>query len=116
MDVVKAAQALKRMYKVDEGRPTWPVCHVIDNTTLYIRILHKILSGEDPGHGRNGYFLASPGSVAWDDLYAAMAAAMAKRNVVCDDTVVSANEHILEQMGEALGCQPEFVSVYVGGL
>ncbi|KAK7730350.1 hypothetical protein SLS53_009050 [Cytospora paraplurivora] len=116
VDVVRAAQASKRMYKVDDGRPTWPVCHVIDNTTLYIRILHKILSGEDPGHGRNGYFLASPGSVAWDDLYTAMAAAMAKRNVISDDTVVSANEHILEQMAEALGCPPQFVSVFVGGL
>lgn len=113
--IVKAAQAMKRVYKIDEGRPTWPVCHIIDNTTLYIQILRMILNGEDPGHGKDGYFLASSGSVAWDDLYAAVAAAMAKRNAVGDDSVIPASKQSLEQMGEALGCPPEFVTVQIGG-
>ena len=114
--IVKAARAMKRVYKVDEGQPTWPVCHIIDNTTLYLQIVRKILSGEDPGHGKNGYFLAASGSVAWDDIYMAMAAAMAKHNVIGDDSVVPANQQVLEQMGEALGCPAAFVPVQVGGV
>ncbi|ROW02372.1 hypothetical protein VSDG_02307 [Cytospora chrysosperma] len=113
--IIKAAQAMKRVYKVDEGRPTWPVCHIIDNTNLYIQILRMILKGDDPGHGKNGYFLASSGSIAWYDLYAAVAAAMAERNVVTDDSVIPASKQILEQMGEALGCPPGVVTVQIGG-
>lgn len=116
VNIVKAAKALKRVYKVDEGRPIWPVCHVIDNTSLYTQILRKILSGEEVGHGKDGYFLASPGSVAWDDIYGAMAVALAKCNAVEDDSVVPASKQILEQMGEALGCPQEFVTVIIGGL
>lgn len=74
-----------------------------------------ILEGEDPGHGKDGYFLASSGSVAWDDLYTAVAASMAKRNAVDDNSVVPASTQILEQMGEALGCRPEYVTVQIGG-
>ncbi|KAJ4390968.1 hypothetical protein N0V93_004567 [Gnomoniopsis smithogilvyi] len=113
--IVKAAQAMRRVYKVDEGKPTWPVCHVLDNITLYIELLRKILKGEDPGHGRNGYFLASSGSIAWDDLYTAMAASLANRNIIGDDSVVPATSQILQQMGEALQCPAEFVPVQIGG-
>lgn len=113
--IVKAAQAMKRVYKVDEGQPTWPVCHVLDNTSLYIEILRTILGGKELGHDKSGFFLASSGSVAWDDLYTAMASALAKRNIIGDDSVVPANNSILEQMGEALGCPPQFVPVQIGG-
>lgn len=74
-----------------------------------------ILNGEYIGHGKNGYFLASPGSVSWDAIYAAIASALAERNIVGDDSVVPANPQILEQIGEALGCPPEFVPVQIGG-
>ncbi|KAI0004719.1 hypothetical protein F4779DRAFT_633938 [Xylariaceae sp. FL0662B] len=113
--IVKAARALKRVYKVDSDRPTWPVCHVIDNTTMYIELLRKILAGGNPGHGKNGYYLASSGSVAWDDLYVAMAGALAKRNVVVDDSLALANEQNRADMGKALGCPGEFVGVMLGG-
>ncbi|CAN8100997.1 unnamed protein product [Discula destructiva] len=113
--IVKAAYAMKRVYKMAEGRPVWPVCHILDNTTLYLDILRKILNGEDPGHGKNGYFLASPGSVAWDDIYAAMAASLATRNIVGDSSVVLATPQILQALGEALQCPPEFVPVQIGG-
>lgn len=114
--IVKAARAMRRVYKVDQGQPTWPVCHVVDNTNLYVEILRRILGGEEVGHGRAGYFLAASGSVAWDDIYTAMAAALAKRNVIGDDSVVPANDNILQQIGEALGCPPQFVPVQIGGL
>ncbi|KAI1415130.1 NAD(P)-binding protein [Hypoxylon sp. FL1857] len=113
--IVQAAKALKRVYRVDSDRPVWPVCHIIDNTTLYIELLQKILADENPSHGKNGYYLASSGSVAWDDLYTAVAAALAKRDVVVDDSVTLANDQILEDMAAALGCPKEFVPVQLGG-
>ncbi len=94
---------------------TWPVCHILDNTTLYLQILRSILSGQDGGHGKNGYYLASPGSVAWNDIYSAMAKALKKRGVVDTDAVTQADDAILEKMGEALGCPKEFVGVQLGG-
>jgi nucleoside-diphosphate-sugar epimerase len=114
--VVKAAVATRRVYKVDEGRPTWPVCHVEDNATLYVEILRGILEGRDIGSGEGGYFLASPGSVAWDDIYAAMAKALKKRGVVDDETVVEADKAALEKMGEGMECPAEFVPMQLGGL
>ncbi|KAI1638388.1 hypothetical protein F4809DRAFT_261053 [Biscogniauxia mediterranea] len=113
--IVRAAIAVKRLYRVDSGRPTWPVCHVADNTSLYIELLRKILADENPGYGKNGYYLASSGSVAWDDIYAAMAAALAKRNAVVDVSVITADDEILEQLGQALGTTKELVPVMIGG-
>ncbi|KAI0468504.1 hypothetical protein F4859DRAFT_517057 [Xylaria cf. heliscus] len=113
--IVRAAEAVKRVYRVDTDRPTWPVCHVHDNTNLYLDLLRKILTGENPGHGKNGYYLASPGSVAWDDLYAAIASALVKRDVIADDTVVSANDQNLEAMGKGLGCPRDMVPLMLGG-
>ncbi|KAI3324569.1 NAD(P)-binding protein [Xylariaceae sp. AK1471] len=113
--IVRAAQAVKRVYRVDSDRPTWPVCHVRDNTSFYLELLRKILAGGNPSYGKNGYYLAASGSVAWDDLYTAMAAALAKRNVVTDDSVAMANDQILEAMGEGLGCPGALVPVMLGG-
>ncbi|KAM0473431.1 hypothetical protein ACHAPX_008178 [Trichoderma viride] len=77
--IVRAAKVAKRVYRVDDNSPTWPVCHIRDNTDLYIRLLAAILSEtRNPGHGKRGYYLPSPGSIAWDDLYGRMAAALTK--------------------------------------
>lgn len=113
--VVKAAKAVRRVYKVDEGRPTWPVCHVLDNTSLYIEMLRAMLEGRDIPHGKQGYYLASPGSVAWDDLYVAMAKALKKRGIVDDEDIAPADDETLKKMAEGLGCPPELVNVMVGG-
>ncbi|KAI0599074.1 hypothetical protein F4775DRAFT_552798 [Biscogniauxia sp. FL1348] len=113
--IVRAAIALKRLYRVNSGKPTWPVCHVADNTSLYVELLRKILADGNPSYGKNGYYLAASGSVAWDDIYAAMAAALAKRNVIADESVITANDEILERLGEALGTTKELVPVMIGG-
>jgi hypothetical protein len=94
---------------------TWPVCHVLDNTTLYIALLQAILSNSDPDHGKNGYYLASPGSVAWDDLYDAMAAALHKRGVIDDVAVEMADQAATEKMAKGIGYPPEFVRFALGG-
>lgn len=96
-------------------KQTWPVCHVVDTASLYIELLREILSGADPDHGKNGYYLASSGSVRWKDIYAALAKGLAKRNVVDDETVGEADDAILQEMGRALHCSPDFVTVQVGG-
>ncbi|KIW58473.1 hypothetical protein PV05_02985 [Exophiala xenobiotica] len=114
--IVKAAKAVGRVHSVDFGRPTWPVCHVLDNTKLYLDLLRQIFSDKSPGCGKNGYYLASPGSVAWEDLYAGIAKALAKRGVISDATVEPASDKAMSDMGEALGCPKELVPLQLGGL
>ena len=113
--IVRAAQALRRVYSVDAGRPTWPVCHVADNSFLYLAILRSILAGENPGWGKRGYYLAASGSVAWEDIYATMAKAMKKRGVINDESVGRADDEVLEKMGKLLGVPKNFVGVMLGG-
>lgn len=54
-------------------------------------------------------------SSQWDDLYASMATALAKRKVISDDTVSTADDKILEGMAQGLGCTKDLVSLMVGG-
>jgi nucleoside-diphosphate-sugar epimerase len=114
--VVKAAKALRRVYKVDKGKPTWPVCHVLDHTSLEIEMLRAMLEGRTIPHGKQGYYLASSGSVAWDDIYAAFGKAMKKRGVVDNESVAEADDEVLQMMGDALGCPKELVAMQLGGL
>lgn len=114
--IVKAAKKAGRVYKTDEGRPTWPVCHVLDTTALYFQILKRILEGKNIAHGRNGYYFAASGSVAWEDIYSAMAEALKKRGVVEDANVTMADSQALKLMGEGIGCPVEIVPVQLGGL
>jgi len=132
--IVKAAKAVRRVYRTESDRPvgipaafhlsclctdtrhqTWPVCHIIDNTNLYIELLRSILASQNPGYGRNGYYLASSGSVVWDDLYAAMAKTLASRGIIDNDMVETADQETPEKMAGAFGCPPEFVPVQLGG-
>lgn len=139
--IVKAALKARRVYKVDTDNPvrifsklggnaiyvcyetfdadetpqTWPVCHVIDNTNLYLQMLRNMLLGHDIGYNKQGFYLAASGSVRWNDLYASMAVALAKRNLVDDAAVVQADDAALATMGEALGVPPSFVGVMLGG-
>lgn len=94
---------------------TWPVSHVHDTATLYATILRNILTGDYPDYGTNGYYLAASGSVAWDDLYDAMAKALAKRHVIEDSTVTLADDDSLAAMAGGLACPVPFVQVQLGG-
>ena len=95
------------------------MCHIIDNTNLYISILRAILDGgssDPPPSGKKGYYLAASGSVAWTDIYAAMARALAQRGVVDDDTVTPASDEVRGEMGKALGYPKQLVGLQIGGL
>jgi hypothetical protein len=91
------------------------VCHIHDNTALYVGILRSILSGDNLGYGKDGYYLASSGSVAWEDIYAAIAKALAKRHAIDNSEVKEADDAALEMIGEALGCPKSLVPVQIGG-
>ena len=94
---------------------TWPVCHIKDNTKLYMQLLTSILHEENPNFGRNGYYLAASGSVAWSEIYSAMAKALAKRGVIESPEVKKAYDVALGKMAQALECPKELVAVQIGG-
>ncbi|KAK5050621.1 hypothetical protein LTR84_003903 [Exophiala bonariae] len=113
--IVKAAKATGRVYKVDANKPSWPVCHVVDNATLYIALLSKILEGESVDHGKQGYYLASSGSVVWEDLYSGVAKSLAEKGVIDNDEVPLADDSALQKMAAALGVPKDFVAFSLGG-
>ncbi|KAF0321646.1 nad dependent epimerase dehydratase family protein [Colletotrichum asianum] len=106
VDVVTAAKGAGRVYRIGPEGQTWPVCHISDNTSLYIALARAILDGSNPDHGKLGYYLASSGSASWDDIYAAVAKAMAKRGVIDDDTVAPVTEEALRKISDALNVEP----------
>ena len=93
------------------------MCHIVDNTNLYLQLMWKILAGDDLESGKRGYYLAASGGVAWEDIYAAFATALASRGAVDDASVKRATDKELHKMGVALGCPNnlEFVSMQLGG-
>ncbi|KAJ5953134.1 hypothetical protein N7454_000030 [Penicillium verhagenii] len=113
--IVKAAKKLRRVYRVDSDSPSWPVCHIVDNSNLYLQMVRNMLLNKDMGYNKQGFYMASSGSVAWDDIYHAFAVALAKRGVVDDDRVKQADDIALVEMGEALGVPPSLVPVMLGG-
>ncbi|KAF3807245.1 hypothetical protein GCG54_00008700 [Colletotrichum gloeosporioides] len=115
VDVVTAAKGAGRVYRIGPEGQTWPVCHISDNTSLYIALARAILSGSNPDHGKFGYYLASSGSASWDDIYAAVAKAMAKRGVIDDDTVAPVTDEALRKMSDALNVEPASAVSKVGG-
>lgn len=104
-------------FETDSFPQSWPVSHVNDTTSLYLQLLRSILSGENPGYGKSGYYLAaSSRSVAWIDIYAAMAKGLANRKVVKDEAVIKANDAALAKMAKAMECPKEMVAVLIGGM
>jgi D-ribose pyranose/furanose isomerase RbsD len=80
-----------------------------------VKLLESILSGANPSYGKAGYYLASSGSVAWLDIYTAIAKALAVRKVVESEEVKEANDAALDNMAQALGCPKTLIPVQVGG-
>ncbi|KAG9188593.1 hypothetical protein G6011_07298 [Alternaria panax] len=113
--VVKAAKGTGVVYNVNPEGHTWPVCHIDDNTKLYVELLKSILRNENPEYGRSGYYLASSGSVAWYDIYAAMAKALANHRVVSSAVVKTADDAAQDKMAQSLGCPKDMVAVQLGG-
>jgi hypothetical protein len=66
------------------------------------------------GYGKSGYYIASPGSIAWDDIYDAYSLELKKQGVVDDETVKDADDSIQEKMAEILDGIP--AKIQLGGL
>ena len=64
-----------------------------------------MLDGEEIRHGKQGYYLASPGQVAWQDIYAALAQALHRKGAIDSAELTPADDEILEKMGPALGVE-----------
>lgn len=94
---------------------SWPVCHIRDTTELYLAILRAILQGQNPPHGKHGFYLASPGSVVWEDLYRAMAKRLAERGLVESEEVTLAGDAELEAMAKGLESPVSMVRLQLGG-
>ncbi|KAF2850138.1 NAD(P)-binding protein [Plenodomus tracheiphilus IPT5] len=103
------------VYDINTEGASWPVCHVSDTTSLYDKLLQSILSGDDIGYGKEGYYLASSGIVKWVDIYTAIAKALAKRKVIDSAEVKKADDAALKKMAKALGCPEAMVAVQLGG-
>lgn len=133
VDVVIAAKAAGRMYEFDhEGQvriiliscnpppklirvQIWPVSHVLDTVSLYFALLKAILENKNPDHGKNGFYLASSGKVAWHDIYAGISKALARRGIITDERIDLMDEEALEKIAKAQGVSPSSVIVKIGG-
>ncbi|KAJ5287489.1 hypothetical protein N7478_003175 [Penicillium angulare] len=113
--IIKAAHKARRVYDVNGLDASWPVCHIVDNSTLYLQVLRNMLLGTEMGYNKQGFYLASSGSINWRDIYHAFAVALAKRGVVDDDVVKSVDDAALTQMAEGLGVPESLVPVMLGG-
>jgi hypothetical protein len=73
------------------------------------------LKDQDPQHGKVGYYLASSGSVAWIDLYQAMAKRLYEKGVIDSEEVTRAGETEIAEMAKGLGAPPKYVRLQLGG-
>jgi hypothetical protein len=73
------------------------------------------LKGQQPPHGKNGYYLASPGSIAWVDLYEAMAKRLYDKGVIETKEVTRAGEADIAEMAKGLGVPSKYVRLQLGG-
>ncbi|KAF2748605.1 hypothetical protein M011DRAFT_331916 [Sporormia fimetaria CBS 119925] len=113
--IVQAARRARKVYKVDDGTPKWPVCHVRDVAELYLCILKAVVEGREVGSGKMGYYLAASGHVSWMELYEAVGKALFKRGVVDSEEVGQAGKKEQTTMASGIGCRVEMVEVQLGG-
>lgn len=115
--LVKVSKALGKAFLVDRTQTSWVLCHVLDLCSLYTAILRRILQGNPPPSGKNGFYFAENGRFPWAALWKGIAARMLERNLfgVVDANPVQATSEDLVQMGGVLKQPPKFVPVSVAG-
>ena len=72
---------------------------------------NAILSNKNPNHGKNGLYLASSGKVAWHNIYAGIAKALARRGVIPDERIEMMNDSALEKIAKAQNVSPSSVII-----
>lgn len=78
-------------------------------------MIKAMVADQNPNHGRDGFYLASSGSVAWHDIYVAMARALKKRGVIASDEVAHFTDEALAKYAEAQGVDLPSVKVKIAG-
>ncbi|GKT40224.1 uncharacterized protein ColSpa_00405 [Colletotrichum spaethianum] len=73
--------------------------------------MRSFLNGDNPGHGKRAYYLVASGSVAWDDVYAAVAKALHEGSIIKNDSVVPADETGLKTMAKGLGTDNSLITM-----
>lgn len=129
--IVKAAKATGRVHRPDnldgvsrvlvryvnftDFRQMWPVSHINDTAELYAQLLRRLLASDDIPAGKNGFYLASSGPVAWLDIYSAAARALHKRGVIDSSEVGEVSDAALEKAAEVLPGGKAMVPFHMGG-
>lgn len=115
VDIVLSAISTGRVCKFSEHSTFWPVCHILDTVGLYSLLVHKMLLREDLDHGKRGFYLASSGIIAWDDVYSHIAASLAQRGVIQDLDLCLVDGEALAKMAHALGVDKASVPGKISG-
>jgi hypothetical protein len=88
-----------------DSHKKWAVCSFEDTISLYFFLLRKTPDKEELARGRRGYYLCSPGLVAREDMYTAIAGALHRKGIIDSLELTLADDTILEKMGPALGVE-----------
>jgi hypothetical protein len=89
--------------------------HILDTVSLYFALLNAILTNGNPGHGKNEFYLASSGKVAWRDIYAGIAKYLACCGVIDDARIELMTDAALKKIAKAQNVSPSSVFVKIGG-
>lgn len=81
--------------------------HVLDTVSLYFALLNVIVNNKNPNHGKNGFYLASSGKIAWHKIYTGIAKALARNGKISDDKVHLMNDEALGKIAEAQKVSPQ---------
>ncbi|KAI7230819.1 hypothetical protein KC330_g6739 [Hortaea werneckii] len=115
VDIVVGAKNARLVYEFPEEGQIWPVCSLEDTIGFIFTMLQSMLTDRNPPHGKTGFYHASTGSVAWHDIYVAMARALKKRGVVATDEIAVFTQEALEKYAEAQGVETASVRVKIAG-
>jgi hypothetical protein len=74
-----------------------------------------MLADENPRSGQQGYYLAASGLIAWKELYAAFASALARLGHIKDPAVHAASRKDVEDMAKGLDCPVGLVAYQLAG-
>ncbi|KAJ4137177.1 hypothetical protein NW768_002758 [Fusarium equiseti] len=115
VDVVVGARNAGQVYEFPEKGQTWPVCSLPDTVNFFLAMIKAMVTDSNPNHGKNGFYLAASGSVAWHEIYVAMAKALKKREAIPTDEVATFTNEALAKYAEAQGVDASSVRVKIAG-
>jgi len=86
--VISSSVARGTPVLVGTGVSLWPHVHIDDLTELYYKLFDAIISGKNPGHGREGYYFGENGEYALYQVCHAVGKSLFKLGKVSQDTPV----------------------------